>query len=154
MKFVPKFIIVNRLSRNIRFHQPVGFAESKRIEVSAAHWRPFHLPELYGERKLRLQVEGPYTKTVAFEVDQVGGNTLMVKKSFDLATLEHVNTRGAPEFTVHFPPNTELGISLETDWGEVHTVVKHIKPEKYAGKNTDIQVGDVLLNIDGKRVPR
>jgi hypothetical protein len=154
VRFVPRFMVVNKLENNIRLLQPVGFTTSQReLEVSAGFIRPFHLPELYGERKLRLQVEGLWTKTVPFDVDQLGSNTLMVKSSFNLASLKHVNTRGSPEYTVHFP-NQEIGVWFETDWGEQNTVVKRIVDDKYAAKSTDIQPGDVLIAIDGERVTK
>eukprot|EP01035_Chromulina_nebulosa_P017521 gene17521-23082_t len=155
VRFVPKFVVVNKLNSSIRLLQPVGFTESpKEIEVSGFGCiRPFHLPELFGERKLRLLVDGPWQKTVPFNLDQIGGYTLLVKKKTNLASLHHVNTRGAPEYTVTFPGGlTEIGIWFETDWGEQNTVVKSILDNSYASKQTDIHIGDVLLAIDGEEV--
>lgn len=153
IRLVPKYIIVNKLDRSIRLLQPVGFIDSKKpITVSGSHIKSFHLPELYGEKKIRLQVvDGLYEKSVAFDVDSVGTISLLLKKTVDLATLHHVNTRGAPEFTVYFPKEVnELGIWFETDWGEQNVVVKSFRAGGYAIKNTDIQIGDVIVAINNE----
>ncbi len=49
------------------------------------------------------QVDGPYGRTVAFDIDQIGVFTMEIKRRVDLASIQHVNTRGAPEYTVILP---------------------------------------------------
>ncbi len=44
------------------------------------------------------------------------------------------------------------GITFETDWGEENIVVKALQSGSFAAKETDIQIGDVLLMIDEEQV--
>lgn len=153
VRFLPKFVAVNRTKHRLQLHQPMGLGTADvHIDVSPNHMRPFHLPALFGERQLMIELEGAWQRTVAFNLDQIGVYTLRVKRHIDLASLRHVNTRIAPEYNMFFPPK-EIGIWFETDWGESNIVVKSFKPGSYAATSTEIQVGDVLLAIDGNPVP-
>lgn len=155
VRFLPRFAIINKLPMSLGVIQPKGFSDEsvQEVEVSANHLRPFHLPEMFGDRKIALQVGGPYCRSVAFDIDQIGVFTMEIKKKTDLASIQHVNTRGAPEYSVTLPTGAKyIGIGFETDWGEENIVVKSLKPESFAAVCTDIQVGDVLLSIDGEAV--
>ena len=152
VRFLPKFTIVNRLPMQVRLYQPVGLTNaSQSIDVHATHIKPCHLPALFGERQLSIQVEGAWHRSVAFDVDQIGVNMLRIKRHVDLASITHVNTRGDAEYKVHFPKG-EIGIWFETDWGEENIVVKSFRPDSFAVRSTDIQVGDVLIAIDGQNI--
>lgn len=150
VRFMPRFAVINKLEVPVRMQQPTGFA-GRRLEVpvSADHVRPFHLPDCNGDRKLAIKVaEGDWDHTVAFSVDNLGAHTLAVKHMVNLSTQDHINTRGQAEYISHLPPQ-EIGLYLETDWQEENIVVKGYKRGSYASTDTDIQVGDVLLAVDG-----
>jgi hypothetical protein len=77
----------------------------------------------------------------------------------DLRMLPHVNSRGAPVYTVTLPPTDnhgwsgELGVFFETEWGrEREFIVKGIKEGSYASYFTDIAVGDEMIMIDSTPV--
>eukprot|EP00981_Chlorochromonas_danica_P005995 scaffold1244_cov162-Ochromonas_danica.AAC.31 len=153
VRFQPRYVVVNRLDCQLKVLQASGIAgEMTEVEVSSNHVRPYHLPALYGEHAISLQAEGPWKKTVFFKIDQIGAFTLEAKRYIDLATIPHVNTRGAPEYTEYIPPSRTVGIFFETDWGEENIVVKAIQNGSYASHDTDIRVGDVLLAIDDEPV--
>jgi hypothetical protein len=42
-----------------------------------------------------------------------------------------------------------LGLSFETDWGEENIVVKSVQSGNFAARETDIRVGDVLIEVNG-----
>lgn len=153
VRFLPRFAIVNRLNSTLKVLQPSGLSDTfSEIEVSSNHIRAYHLPEMLGERQIALQMEGPWKRTVAFSLDQIGSFTLQVKTRTDLASIPHVNTRGAPEYIEVIPALKSLGLAFETDWKEVNIVVRSIQTGSYAARSTDIKVGDVLLSIDDEPV--
>lgn len=153
VRFLPKFTVVNKLDAPLRVLQPIGLAgDTKEIEVSAHHMRPYHLPASFAERKLALQVDGSWQRTVEFSIDQIGIYTMEVKRKIDLADIQHVNTRGAAEYNVQIRPMKSLGIYFETDWGEENIVVRDIQKGSFAANETDIKVGDVLLSVEGEPV--
>ncbi len=154
IRFLPRFTFVNRLPVGIRVIQADGFGEegqeSRRHEkiVTAGHAKTYHLPVLFGERKLLMKIDGPWQTTVPISIDHIGFFSLEVHKHFDLASIPHVNTRGAPEYSVVLPSNTTIGLAFETDWGEENIVVKSLQIGSFAARETDIKVGDVLIAID------
>jgi hypothetical protein len=154
IRFLPRFTFVNRLPTGIRVIQADGFGEegqeSRQHEkfIAAHHAKTYHLPVLFGERKLMMKIDGPWQTTVPISIDHIGSFSLEVKKQFDLASVPHVNTRGAPEYSVTLPPNTTIGLGFETDWGEENIVVKNLQVGCFAARETDIKVGDVLIAMD------
>jgi hypothetical protein len=152
VRFMPRFIIVNNLNINMKVIQPTLFGgDGKEDYVSADCLRPFHLPDIEGDRALAIRVDGQWNRTVPFDIYQTGTYTLATTRHVDLINLPYVNTRGAPEYSVFFPPQ-EIGLWFETDWGERRIVVKGLKPGSFCAKQTDIQIGDVLLAIDDYEV--
>lgn len=153
VRLLPRFIIVNNLSSNLRVLQPNGFAgEVSETTVLANHIQPYHLPAVFGERQLSLEVDGSWARSVPFSIDQTGVFTVKVQKNIDLASVQHINTRGATEYTVQLPFLKSLGVWFETDWGETNIVVKSLQPGSFAAIKTDIQVGDVLLAVNDELV--
>jgi hypothetical protein len=64
-----------------------------------------------------------------------------VRRRVRLASLQHVNTRGAPEFEELLPADVRtLGLYFETDWGEENIVVKGFQKGSFAALHTDIKV--------------
>jgi hypothetical protein len=124
VRFSPRFVFVNRLPYNIRICQPTAvvgeFNES--VTVQAAHRKAFHLPSVFGKRKVAVQIEGGFARTVLFHIDMTGEFRLLIKREINLATIPHIVTRPA-RFTVYFPA-TDLGIWFETDWKQKEIVVK------------------------------
>lgn len=157
VRLLPRYTIVNALKndRLVKIIQPDGFVEGKGggdVIITPNALISYHLPVLFGERKMSLQLEGPWKKTVPFNIDQIGTFTLEVKRHFDLASIPHVNTRGAPEYSVELPANRTIGIFFETDWGEKNIVVKGFQKGGFAEQETDIKVGDVLISVDHEPV--
>lgn len=149
VRFMPRFVIMNRLEMNIKLLQPTGFVgELCEMDVKARHFRPFHLPALFGERSLAIEVEGPWNRTVFFEIEAIGTSTLRVLHRLDLGALPHVNTRGLPDYEVSLRPEDDVGIWFETDWEEKNIVVKTFRPGSFAHEETDIQIGDVLIGYN------
>jgi hypothetical protein len=153
IRFLPRFTFVNRLPYAVKIMQADGFNDDDHREkhekvISSNHAKPYHLPSLFGERKIFVKVEGPWNKTVPIDVDHIGSFSLDLQRHFDLASTPHVNTRGAPEYSVVLPPNITIGLSFETDWGEENIVVKSLQAGHFAAQETDIKVGDVLIAID------
>lgn len=150
VRFMPRFAIFNNLDVNLKVIQPTFFGgDSKEETVSAGCLRPYHLPETEGERSLGIRMEGAWNRSVSFDIDHTGSYTIGMKRRVDLGSLAHVNTRGDYEYDVTFPPH-EIGIWFETDWNERNIVIKSLRPGGFASQHTDIQVGDVLLAIDGE----
>lgn len=153
VRFLPRFSIVNKLPVNLKILQPTGFAgEAADLDVSAERVRPYHLPAMFGERQIALQLDGGWHRSVAFSIDQIGVFNMEVKRRVNLANIQHVNTRGAPEYSEVVPPMRTLGVYFETDWGEENIVVKGFQKGSFAALSTDIKVGDVLLSVDGECV--
>jgi hypothetical protein len=153
LRFLPRFSIVNKLPVSLKILQPTGFAgEAAELDVSAEKVRPYHLPAMFGERQIALQLDGGWHRSIAFDIDQIGVFNMQVKRRVNLASIQHVNTRGASEYTEILPPMRTLGVYFETDWGEENIVVKSFQKGSYAAINTDIKIGDVLLQIDDEPV--
>ena len=153
VRFMPKFVLINKLDVSIKLQQSTGFTgERTEMEIQAGTLCPFHLPSVFSERCLSIQVDGPWNRTDTFGIESHGKNTLLVKRKSDVASLAHVNTRDAPEYTVNFPPQQEIGIWFETDWGENNIVVKNYRTNSWAYEQTDIQIGDALISIDEMEV--
>ena len=152
IRFSPRFVVVNKMDLNITIIQVNGFMiEKVPILVPAGHMRPFHLPAIFGERKVALDIEGPWLRSIGYDIDRLGSYVIRVRRTLDTSKLEHILTRGSPEYEVTLPPG-EVGIWFETDWGNRQVVVKRIKPDSAAAKRTDIQAGDVLLTVNGDDV--
>lgn len=116
IRFVPRFIIINKLDVGVKVMQPSGFGrESSTLHLPSQRLCAYHLPNVYSDRKVSVQPYGSWAKSIPFHVDEVGAMTLAVKREHHLATLPHVVTRSAPEYSVSFPPR-EIGLYLETDF--------------------------------------
>ena len=153
IRFLPRFNIVNKLpSHNLYILQPTGFAgEASTIDISSLHIRPYHLPAMFGERKISLHLDG-YYRSVSFNIDQINSFNLQIKKKIELHSISHINTRGAPEYIEELPTMSTLGVFFETDWKEENVVVKSLQANSYAVKETNIKIGDVLVSIDEHQV--
>jgi hypothetical protein len=150
IRFSPRFVVVNKLPVLAQIIQVNGFLHEKvPIQVSPGYLKPFHLPAVFGERQVALDIDGPWIRSVSFAIDNLGSYTLRIKKSIDPSSLEHIMTRGTPEYDVALPPG-EVGLWFETDWDHQQIVVMKIKKGSVAATRTDIQEGDVLLRINGE----
>jgi hypothetical protein len=75
---MPRFTVVNKLASNIKLMQPTGLGESLSVPLSAKNICLFHLPDVYADRKISIQLEessafaSPWAKTVAFNIDEIG----------------------------------------------------------------------------------
>ena len=115
----------------------------------------FHLPDTRLERLLRVDYGPSWYLSPSFAADIPGEYVLAMSPSRDLRMLPHVTSRGAPVYSVTFPPpnnnvwSGELGVWFETDpWGrERALIVKGIKEGSYSSYFTDIIVGDQLIMI-------
>ena len=138
---MPRFTLINKLDVSVRIMQPTGFGgDCITRPLAAQHLSLFHLPDIYADRKISIQPEGPWSKTVSFNIDEISALTLAVKRRLHLASLAHVVTRSAPEYSVWLPPQ-EIGLYFETDFfDKSYIVVKGFKTDSYALVNTDIQV--------------
>jgi len=157
VRLVPKFVVFNQLPQSIELEQAagVGAGVTKSVSVSSGYVKPFHLPAVYGERVVRLKVDGEWKKSVPFAIDHIGSYTLNIPRKLDLNSLKHVKTRGAAEYTVHLPSTEdakEIGIWFETDWTKTDIVVKACKPGLFAATQTEIEIGDVILSVGGVSV--
>lgn len=152
IRFSPRFVVVNKLPVLAQIIQVNGFSQEKvPIQVSPGHLKPFHLPAVFGERQVAVDVAGPWIRSVSFEIDHLGSHTLRIKKYIDPSSLEHIMTRGTPEYDVILPPG-EVGVWFETDWDHDQIVVMKIKKGSVAATRTDIQEGDVLLRVNNDPV--
>lgn len=75
----------------------------------------FHLPDTRLERLLRVDFGPSWYLSASFGADSLGEHVLAMDQAQDLQTLQNVNSRGAPVYTVTFPPsdidwNGELGV--------------------------------------------
>lgn len=152
IRFLPRFVVLNKLPRQVTLMQTNGltYDDTKMAEVSADHLTPFHLPSVFSERQVSLQLEGPWMRSVLFDADHVGTHTFTIKPEINFEKL-HVNTRGAPVYNVTIDPG-EVGLYFETDWGAQDVIVKKVKPGSFAARKTDIQPGDVLIAIDAEEI--
>jgi hypothetical protein len=105
---------VNRLPYNVEICQPTGVVGEfdHSFSVLSNHRKAFHLPSIFGKRKIGLQLEGPWRRSTVFEVDMTGEFTVLAKKEIPLASIDHIVTR-PPKFNVLLPA-VELGIWFET----------------------------------------
>jgi hypothetical protein len=148
VRFSPRFVVVNKLDMPIKIIQVNGFLFEKiPIGVPAHHLRPFHLPAVFGERQVAIDIEGPWLRSAGFDIDRLGSFAMRIRRTLDTSRLEHILTRGTPEYEVTLPPG-EVGIWFETDWGNEQVVVKRIRAGSIAATRTDIQAGDVLLSVN------
>lgn len=117
----------------------------------------FHLPDTRLERLLRVDYGPSWYLSPSFAADVPGEHVLAMSQAKDLQMLPHVSSRGAPFYSVTFPPshednvwNGELGVWFETEpfRRERTLIVKGIKEGSYASYFTDIIVGDQLMMID------
>lgn len=153
IRFSPRFVVVNRLPVIAQVIQVNGFLHEKvPIQVSPGCMKPFHLPAVFGERQVAIDVDGPWLRSVSFDIDHLGSHTLRIKKWIDPSTLEHIMTRGTPEYDVYLPPGEEFGLWFETDWDHQQIVVMKIRKGSVAATRTDIQEGDVLLRVDNESI--
>lgn len=152
IRFSPRFVVVNKLPKRVTLMQTNGFTydDIKIVDVSSDHLTTFHLPSVYGERQLCIQMEGPWSRSVLFDVDHIGTHTFNITPEINFDKL-HVNTRGAPIYDVILDPG-EVGLYFETDWGGQDIIVKRVRPGSFAARKTDIQPGDVLIAIDAEEI--
>ena len=118
----------------------------------------FHLPDTRLERLLRVDYGSSWYLSPSFSADVPGEYVLAMSQARDLRMLPHVTSRGAPFYSVTFPPPNqedtvwggELGVWFETEpfRRERTLIVKGIKEGSYASYYTDIFVGDQLVMID------
>ena len=118
----------------------------------------FHLPDTRLERLLRVDYGPSWYLSPSFSADVPGEYVLAMSQARDLRMLPHVSSRGAPFYSVTFPPPNqedtvwggELGVWFETEpfRRERTLIVKGIKEGSYASYYTDIFVGDQLMMID------
>lgn len=149
VRFMPHVVVVNNLSYNLRFLQPTGYSgKFIDIPVTKGHLKPFHFPDANSERKLSIQVDDLFDKSVVFGVDFLGEQIISVSRRQELSSIVHFNTRGMEEYDVFLPAH-EIGLYFETDWQEHNIVVKGFKKNSFAASQTDIQIGDVLISVDG-----
>jgi hypothetical protein len=152
VRFSPRFVVVNKLDRHARVTQINGFfSENIPIDVSPGHLRPFHLPAVFGERKLAVDIEGPWMHSVPFAIDQLGSYALKLRRQTNTGSLFHIVTRGNLQYDVALPSG-EIGIWFETDWTHKQIVVRSIRPKSYAATRTDIQPGDALIAINSNPI--
>jgi hypothetical protein len=149
VRFSPRFVVINKLLLPARIVQVNGFRSEQQVPIDIAHGhlRPFHLPTLFGERQLAIQLNGPWLRSVSFDIDKLGSYTMTINRKTDTSKFDHILTRGAPEYNVEFESG-EIGIWFETDW-DLKIVVMRLKPGSYAATRTDVTVGDVLLCVNG-----
>ena len=148
VRFSPRFVVINNLLLPARIVQVNGFRSEQQVPIDIAHGhlRPFHLPTLFGERQLAIQLNGPWVRSVSFDIDKLGSYTMTINRKTDTSKLNHILTRGAPEYNVTFESG-EIGIWFETDW-DLKIVVMRLKTGSYAATRTDVTVGDVLLSVN------
>jgi hypothetical protein len=116
----------------------------------------FHLPDTRLERSLRVDFGLSWYLSPSFAADIPGEFVLTMSRVRDVRKLTHINSRGAPEYTITFPPtdqtndwNGELGVFFETEWGRERTlIVKGVREGSFASYFTDIAVGDEMSMID------
>lgn len=155
VRFVPRFIILNRLGHPLKLFQALGLNRVEPItEVPPGSSRSFHLPQARAERNLQLQLSGAWEKTPPFPVDVAHDFFLRVPRTVNEPEAAF-SSRG-DEYTVQIPASAqyssnksfELGLWLETDWKQRGIVVKQIKPRTFAQQETDITKGDELLEVN------
>ena len=126
---------------------------------------PFHLPDTKFDRELRIDVGRKWNLIASFYADIIGDHTFTITPVVDLRILKHVDNRASARYTVQLPPqgeseyfagtwDGELGLWFETiQWSHgTKIVVKGTKCGKYSIDNTDIHVGDELVQIDSTLV--
>jgi len=123
---------------------------------------PFHLPDTKFDRELRIDFGRRFNLTASFHADIISDHIFKISPVVDLRLLKHVDNRASSRFTVQLPPQDEseenfgewdgeLGLWFETiEWSHgTKIVVKGTKRGKYSINNTDIHVGDELVEVDG-----
>jgi C2 domain/SHR-binding domain of vacuolar-sorting associated protein 13 len=129
------------------------------VAARAGELSPFHLPDTRGDRQFRIDIGGEWNLSPSFNSDVTGEYNFRIRKAINLRDLKHVNTRASPYYQVILPPadgsdwDGELGVWFETVWGGGRKIlVKGTKRTRFAFKNTDIRVGDELLQVDNVSV--
>jgi C2 domain len=117
---------------------------------------PFSLPDSRGERQLRVDPGNPWNLTGSISADKPGDFILTVDRVADLKATPHVSTRSSPHYEVRLPPvgsnlfDGELGIWFEPEYGTSRRmIVKAVKRNTYAFNETDVHIGDELLQMNG-----
>lgn len=126
---------------------------------------PFHLPDTKFDRELRIDLGRKFNLTASFPSDIISDHTFKVTPVVDLRLLKHVDNRASARYAVQLPPEDEsedsmgswdgeLGLWFETiQWSHgTKIVVKGTKRGKWSINNTDIHVGDELVQIDDMQV--
>ncbi len=154
VQFWPRYVVVNEFEeRPIKIVQNSSLRVAQKVvcSVKPLEQLPFDVPEVWGEKELRLSIGRGWGLSSSFPLDVAGEYSLRFSPYLEWHTLSHVDTRGDPEYDEIIPAGIlELGIWFETDWYRRQLIVKNIKREKYAYKHTDIQRGDMLLCVNGK----
>jgi hypothetical protein len=85
IRFSPRFVVVNKLPVVAQVIQVNGFLHEKvPIQVSSRYLKPFHLPAVFGERQVAIDVDGPcWLRSVSFDIDHLGSHPLRIKKWID-----------------------------------------------------------------------
>ena len=123
----------------------------------------FHLPDTKFDRELRIDIGRQYNLSASFPCDITSEHTLKMVPVVDLRILKYVNNRAAARYNITLPPEDEtdqsnwdgeLGLWFESiQWGHgTKIVVKGTKRGKYSINNTEIHVGDELVQIDDEIV--
>jgi hypothetical protein len=134
--------------------------------VGTAEMLPFHLPDTRADREFRIDYGSNWNLSSSFPCDITGEYTLKLSRVIDFRLIEHVDTRTSSKYHVQLPPindkdqdaldtwDGELGVWFETlQWGNNRKIiVKGTKRGKFCYNNTEIQVGDELLAIDGNDI--
>jgi hypothetical protein len=158
IRFKPKFAVLNKLDMDLQLIQPEAFTNVLHFvgSVPANRVLPFHLTNPYADRKLTIRMQGTaeisWQDSVAFDVDQLGSYTMQINRRVQLRSTDYISTRENKIFTVTVPQTREFGLYFETDWDAKNIVVKGYKPGSIAYLDTDIQIGDVLIAIDGESI--
>ncbi len=154
VQFWPRYVVVNEFEeRTIKLVQnsSLRVAQEDVCSVRPCEQLPFDVPQVWGEKELRLSIGRGWGLSSSFPLDVAGDYTLRFCPYLDWHATSHVDTRGDPEYDEIIPAGVlELGIWFETDWYRRQLIVKNVKRGKYAYNHTDIQRGDVLLCVNGK----
>lgn len=149
----PRYVVVNRLFKPIKVIQSLGFGrEATPIEIPARNCGVFDMLEYFKDPKVCFDIEDTWDKTCPVLMNKVGTEMLRIERKFELKNVPHITTRGKSQYDLELPyPDIvrELGIQFETDWGQTQILVKKVVTGKWATDRSDVQVGDVLLAIDG-----
>ena len=83
---MPRFTVINKLDVGVKIMQPTGFGgDSITLPLTAKHLSLYHLPDVYADRRVSIQPDGPWSKTVAFNIDEIGGFNELIRIEIDYA---------------------------------------------------------------------